>query len=86
MKYGDTITYIRKGGNSRNGKLPDRLETALFVRAEGAVITLRYSESSEVFQCNLDNVVLVSGVPFTGACTCCASCTSKGSSCNSATP
>ncbi len=69
MKYGDKVEFIRQGGNSRNGKLPNKLITVFFVRWEidtKSVFSYIYSkeEPRHVYEALTSSVVLVNGKPY----------------------
>lgn len=65
--YGDKIGMIKRGGSSRNGKLPDTLVEVIFLRLTGDKSVFDYlysSQDSMVGVGEVKNIVSINGKPL----------------------
>lgn len=67
VRYGDKIGMIKRGGNSRNGRLPDKFVEVIFLRLAGDKSVFNYlysSQDSVVGVGDVKNIVLINGKPL----------------------
>lgn len=63
MKYQDKITYIRRGGSSKSGKVSDRVEDVIFVREDGDSFLFIYPDNPCIGKGKIADILTVNGHP-----------------------